>query len=370
KTARCATIEILEAGHPVPDERSVSAANKILSLAAKVREWESRGEHCLVIMLVSGGGSALLCAPLPGITLQEKALTTQLLLGSGATIQEMNAVRKHLSAVKGGKLAQAFAPAEILSLVLSDVIGDDLDAIASGPTVPDNSTWQMVHSILAARNIMEQLPASVRNAVQNGAAGKIPETPKLLGPNSKNSVFNNTKTVLIGNNMLALRSARQKAEALGYKTFLLTSRLTGEAREMARLFSALASDVAEYGIPLARPACLIAGGETTVTLRGTGLGGRNQEMALAVLTLLDEKKPGHRDAVFLSAGTDGNDGPTDAAGAFASMELKMVAEQRGLSALEYLQNNDSYHFFEQIDGLLKTGPSGTNVCDMQILIVP
>lgn len=181
KTARCATIEILEAGHPVPDERSVSAANKILSLAAKVREWESRGEHCLVIMLVSGGGSALLCAPLPGITLQEKALTTQLLLGSGATIQEMNAVRKHLSAVKGGKLAQAFAPAEILSLVLSDVIGDDLDAIASGPTVPDNSTWQMVHSILAARNIMEQLPASVRNAVQNGAAGKIPETPKLLG---------------------------------------------------------------------------------------------------------------------------------------------------------------------------------------------
>lgn len=370
KTARCATIKILEAGHPVPDERSVSAANKILSLAAKVREWESRGEHCLVIMLVSGGGSALLCAPLPGIALQEKALTTQLLLGSGATIQEMNAVRKHLSAVKGGKLAQAFAPAEILSLVLSDVIGDDLDAIASGPTVPDNSTWQMVHSILAARNIMEQLPASVRNAVQNGAAGKIPETPKLLGPNSKNSVFNNTKTVLIGNNMLALRSARQKAEALGYKTFLLTSRLTGEAREMARLFSALASDVAEYGIPLARPACLIAGGETTVTLRGTGLGGRNQEMALAVLTLLDEKKPGHRDAVFLSAGTDGNDGPTDAAGAFASMELKMVAAQRGLSALEYLQNNDSYHFFEQIDGLLKTGPSGTNVCDMQILIVP
>lgn len=370
ETARCAVIEIVEAGHPVPDERSVSAAHKILSLATKVRKWEQNGEHCLVIMLVSGGGSSLLCAPLSGISLQEKALTTKLLLGSGATIQEMNAVRKHLSAVKGGRLAEAFAPADILSLVLSDVIGDDLDAIASGPTVPDSSTWQTVHSVLVARSIMEQVPASVRDAVQKGIAGEIPETPKLLDKNSKNTVFNNTKTVLIGNNMLALQAARCKAEALGYKTFLLTSRLTGEARETARLFSALASDIAEYGIPLSRPACLIAGGETTVTLRGTGLGGRNQEMALAVLTLLEEKKPGHYAAVFLSAGTDGNDGPTDAAGAFASMELKLAAEKRGLSALEYLRDNDSYHFFEQISGLLKTGPSGTNVCDMQILIVP
>lgn len=370
ETAQCATIKILEAGHPVPDERSVSAAHKILSLAAKVREWERKGEHCLVIMLVSGGGSALLCAPLPGISLQEKALATKLLLGSGATIQEMNAVRKHLSAVKGGKLAEAFAPAEILSLVLSDVIGDDLDAIASGPTVPDSSTWQTVHSVLIARNVMDQMPPSVRDMVLKGEAGKIPETPKLHSLDSEPSFFNNTKTVLIGSNMLALQAARCKAEALGYKTFLLTSRLTGEARETARLFPALASDIAEYGIPVTKPACLIAGGETTVTLRGNGLGGRNQEMALAVLTLLDDNKPGHRNAVFLSAGTDGNDGPTDAAGAFASMELKMAAEKQGLSALEYLQENDSYHYFEQIGGLLKTGPSGTNVCDMQILIVP
>lgn len=370
KNVHCAVIEIIEAGHPVPDERSVSAAHNVLALAGKVREWEQKGEHCLVMVVVSGGGSALFCAPMPGISLQEKALVTQLLLGSGATIQEMNAVRKHISAVKGGKLAQAFAPADLLSLILSDVIGDDLDAIASGPTVPDNSTWQMVYSILESRNIWGQLPASVQTLVLKGIAGEIPETPKNRDSASEMSCFQNTKTVLIGNNLLALQAARQKAEALGYTTLLLTSRMTGEARETARLFPSLASDIAEYGVPVSRPACVIAGGETTVTLHGRGLGGRNQEMALAVVDLFDETKPGHRDAVFLSAGTDGNDGPTDAAGAFASCELKQAAEKLGLSSQEYLLNNDSYHFFEQIDGLLKTGPSGTNVCDMQILIVP
>lgn len=361
----CSRIRLAEAGHPVPDERSVAAGGEILALAGKVRRWECLGEATLVIILISGGGSALLSAPAEGLSLADKAATTRLLLGSGATIQEMNAVRKHLSALKGGRLAEAFAPASLLSLILSDVVGDDLDAIASGPTVPDPVTWEAARRVLADRGVWDKVPASVRTVFEEGFGGQRPDTPKAGSP-----VFRGTRTFLIGNNMLALKSAADEARKRGYNTLLLSSRIVGEAREVARLFLALAGDIAQYGLPLARPACVLAGGETTVTLKGGGLGGRNQEMALAVLAALDPSRPGHGDMVFLSAGTDGNDGPTDAAGAFASLALREKARAARLDPHDYLANNDSYHFFSGIDGLLKTGSTGTNVCDMQILLLP
>lgn len=363
--ASCGRIRLAEAGHPVPDEASAAAGREVLALAEKARRCEARGEACLVIVLISGGGSALLAAPTQGISLADKAATTQLLLGSGATIQEINAVRKHLSAVKGGRLAEAFAPASVLSLILSDVIGDDLDAIASGPTVPDPITWEDARRALSERGVWDKLPDTVRKVFAEGLAGLRPDTPKAGSPG-----FRATRTVLIGNNMLALKNAESEAQKRGYNTLLLTSRLVGEAREAAKLFLAFAGDVAQYGLPAARPACVLAGGETTVTLRGKGLGGRNQEMALAFLAEINPSKPGHKDAVFLSAGTDGNDGPTDAAGAFASLGLSRKALDEGLDPRAYLFDNDSYHFFERIGGLLKTGPTGTNVCDIQILLLP
>ncbi len=361
----CRNIRLAEAGHPVPDQRSAAAGEAMLALAAKVRGFEAAGQRTLVIVLISGGGSALLAAPAFGISLAEKAETTRLLLGSGADIQELNAVRKHLSAVKGGRLAQAFAPAALLSLVLSDVIGDDLEAIASGPTVPDSSTWESARKILVDRAVWDSLAPSVRNVFSEGCAGRLPETLK-----ANSAATGAARTVLVGNNMLALRAAETEARKRGYSTLLLSSRIVGQARETAKLFTALASDIAQYGIPLSRPACILAGGETTVTLKGTGLGGRNQEMALAVLAALDPRLPGHAEAVFLSAGTDGNDGPTDAAGAFATFSLAQAAARKGLDPEAALANNDSYHFFDAIEGLLRTGPTGTNVCDMQVLILP
>jgi len=362
---RCARIRLAEAGHPVPDERSAAAGREILSLAERARSYEAAGERTLAIVLISGGGSALLAVPAEGISLEDKAATTKLLLGSGATIQEMNAVRKHLSAVKGGRLAEAFAPADVLSLVLSDVMGDDLDAIASGPTVPDPVSWERAKRILIERDVWDRAPESVRRAFAEGLSGARPDTPKPGSP-----VFAHAKTALVGNNILALRGAEEEARRRGYSAMLLTSRLEGEAREAAKLFVSLAGDIAQYGTPLRRPACILSGGETTVTLKGKGLGGRNQEMALAVLAALDASRPGHGDMVFLSAGTDGNDGPTDAAGAFASLELCGKAAEQGLDPRAWLEDNDSYHFFDRIGGLLKTGSTGTNVCDMQILLLP
>jgi len=361
----CSRIRLAEAGHPVPDERSVAAGREILALAERVRGYESSGEATLVIVLVSGGGSALLAAPAGGLSLRDKAEATRLLLGSGAAIQEMNAVRKHLSALKAGRMAEAFAPATLLSLILSDVIGDDLDAIASGPTVPDSSTWEGAKRVLTDRGVWDKVPRAVRRVFEEGLAGSRQDTPKAGSP-----AFGGARTFLVGNNMLALRSAEDEARRRGYNTLLLSSRIEGEAREVARLFLALAGDIAQYGVPLARPACVLAGGETTVTLKGGGKGGRNQEMALAFLEGLDTSRPGHGQAVFLSGGTDGSDGPTDAAGAFASLALKEKAAAAGLDPSAYLADNDSWNFFSGIDGLLRTGPTGTNVCDMQILLLP
>ncbi|HEY9054321.1 MAG TPA: DUF4147 domain-containing protein [Rectinemataceae bacterium] len=380
--ARCSRIRLAEAGHPVPDGRSVAAGAALLSLAARARSWESAGEPTLVILLISGGGSSLAAAPAAGLSLEDKAQVTKLLLGSGAPIQEMNAVRKHLSGIKGGRLAEAFAPATLVSLILSDVLGDDLDAIASGPAVPDSSTWEEARSILARRAVWDSLPAAARRIFEAGLAGSIPDTPK---PGS--SAFANARTLIVGNNMLALEAAEAEARARGYACLLLSSRLDGEARQVARLFHSIAEDIDIYSRPLSRPACVLAGGETTVILKGGGKGGRNQEMALAFLCLLTPRgKSGKTGSgsgsgshdrapsegsqmVFLSAGTDGTDGPTDAAGAFASPALAEKAAALGLDARAYLEDNDSYTFFDSTGGLYKTGSTGTNVCDMQILLM-
>ncbi|MEN6398891.1 MAG: glycerate kinase [Rectinema sp.] len=362
------SIRVVEASHPVPDERSWSAARGMLALAADVRRWEALGEKTLVCVLVSGGGSALLSAPADGLSLEDKAAVTKLLLGCGATIHELNTVRKHLSAIKGGQLAKAFFPATVLSLVLSDVVGDDLDTIASGPTVADRSTWRDVAAIFERFRLAPLLPENVARAVEEGVEGRRPETPK-----PGDAVFQSCTTVLVGTNFQALLEAERAAKARGYNTLLLGSRIVGEAREIAKVFSGMAQDLALHGKPVAIPACIIAGGETTVTLRGKGKGGRNQEMALSFLNEFERfpavLDPYRQDIVFLSAGTDGNDGPTDAAGAFADSEALATAQEQGLNLEQYLAENDSYHFFEAADGLFKTGPTGTNVCDIQILLV-
>jgi glycerate 2-kinase len=355
---RLSRIRLVEASHPVPDERSAAAAAEILGLGRAV------DDRTLVIVLISGGGSALLCAPAEGLSLADKAETTKLLLASGATIQEVNCLRKHLSVVKGGRLAAAFSPATVLALVLSDVIGDDLDAIASGPTVPDSTTWADALAIARRRGIESRLPPAVADRLRRGVSGELPDTPKPGDP-----AFARARTMLIGTNRLALMAAETKARALGYSTLVLSSRLTGEAREVALALLGIGEDIAASGFPIARPACLLVGGETTVTLRGRGKGGRNQEMALAFLAALGRSPQDVERLLFLAASTDGSDGPTDAAGAFASAEMLDRARRAGLDPERYLADNDSYSFFDRIGGLLRTGPTNTNVCDMQVLIV-
>ena len=358
-------VRLVESSHPVPDSRSAAAASAILGLGASLGT--GLNERDLVIVLVSGGGSSILCAPAAGLTLDDKIATTRLLLASGATINEVNCVRKHLSAVKGGRLAAALAPASVLALILSDVIGDDLDAIASGPTVPDPTRYADALEIVRRYGIEGKLPASVANRLAAGATGgpgAPGETPKPGDP-----AFARTRTVLVGTNRLALAAAEAEAKRLGYNSLVLSSRIAGEAREIALAFLGIGKDIAASDFPVAKPACLIAGGETTVTLRGPGKGGRNQEMALAFLAALGRSPKDGDGLTFLSAGTDGNDGPTEAAGAVVDLALYRSAVSSGLDPETALANNDSNGFFSVSGGLVVTGPTNTNVCDVQVLIV-
>ena len=362
------SIRYIEGSHPVPDERSVQAGREMLNLAMRVKKWEEVGKRTLVFVLVSGGGSALLAVPASGISLEDKAEATRLLLACGATIHEINTVRKHLSAIKGGLLAKAFSPSRIIALILSDVMGDDLDTIASGPTVPDTSTWQDVKSIFDRYALLDKLPRSIVQAVEDGLSGIRPETPKPEDP-----TFDLCSTILVGTNYHAIQEAERKSKELGYNTLVLGSRFSGEAREIGKVFSGIVQDIILHGVPVCTPACIIAGGETTVTLRSMGKGGRNQEMALSVLNEFNHfprsVRSGLEKTLFLSAGSDGNDGPTDAAGAFADIDTLENARRLALNPSEFLANNDSYTFFYEVGGLFVTGPTGTNVCDIQLLIV-
>jgi hydroxypyruvate reductase len=359
------TIRTIEAGHPVPDDNSFRAATEILEFA------NSADEKTLMINLISGGGSALLCRPFSGggidLSLAEKQETTKLLLECGAEIAEINSIRKHLSGIKGGRLAEAIYPAKALNLILSDVIGDRLDSIASGLTVPDGSTFEDASRIIGKYKLEDRLPAAVWKLIAKGASGEVSETPK-----AGSEVFSKVENILIGSNLAALRSAQEAALELGYNTQVLSSQITGEASETAKFYLGIGRDIQRDLGMLSRPACIIAGGETTVTIKGSGLGGRNQEMALAFLNELKDQPDQGSDVpriIFLSGGTDGNDGPTDAAGAFASLEIAAAGADSGLSIQDYLDNNDSYNYFKQTDGLLLTGPTNTNVCDVQIMLV-
>jgi hydroxypyruvate reductase len=347
-------VRIHEAGHPVPDDRGVKGTAEILSLV------ESASENDFVICLISGGGSALLVAPAQGLTLEDKQSTTRHLLACGATIHEINTVRKHLSRVKGGWLAKLASPSTLATLVLSDVVGDDLDVIASGPTVADPSTFKDARKVFDRYDIWDRTPKAVKERIEKGRQGGLPDTPKVNDP-----VFEQAACTLVGTNLQALLAGRDKAHQLGYQPIVLTSRVEGEAREVARFFSGMGLEIQVSSNPSAAPACVLAGGETTVTLRGSGKGGRNQEFALAAALALE----GTANIVVLSGGTDGTDGPTDAAGAISDGQTLQRARAKGMDAQMFLRDNDAYHFFKPLDNLLITGPTRTNVMDLYLLLV-
>ncbi len=340
------TIEIAEAGHPVPDARGEAAARRLLDVAA------SAGPDDLVVFLVSGGGSALTPAPVAGITLAEKQTVTRLLLSAGATINELNAVRKHLSRLKGGQLARIAAPARVVTLALSDVIGDPLDVIASGPTAPDPTTYVDALRVLTTRGVLDAVPAAVREHLEAGARGDRDETPKPDDP-----VWDRVDNVVIGNNTLVVDAAVSAAKALGFQTELVTRQLQGEAREVARDFVARARRTTA-------PACVVGAGETTVTVRGPGRGGRCQEFALAAALEIGRSEP----ITVLAAGTDGTDGPTDAAGAVvdgSTAHADAGTEQRARAALH---DNDAYTFLSVAGDLVVTGPTNTNLLDVYVAL--
>jgi hydroxypyruvate reductase len=345
-------VRIVEASHPVPDEAGVEATRAIVELL------EDASADDLVICVFSGGGSALLTLPADGVSLADLQQTTDALLRSGASINEINVVRKHLDRVKGGGLARLAAPAQVVTLVLSDVVGNPLDAIASGPTVPDTSTWADAGQVLDRYGLWDKVPPSVRERIRTGMAGGLRDTPK-----PGDAVFSNTHSVIVGSNLLACQAAAAAASRLGFASLVLTTFVEGEAREVGRVLAGLLREVDASGQPLARPCLLVAGGETTVTVRGEGLGGRNQELALSAAISLH----GVADVVLASIGTDGNDGPTDAAGAFVDGTTLERAAALGMDPQKFLADNDSYHFFDRLGDLVRTGPTNTNVNDMYLL---
>lgn len=346
-------IRILEAGHPVPDEAGMAGA------AAILEHVRGLGPDDLVFVLISGGGSALTPAPVESVSLAEKQALTRALLACGADIREMNTLRKHISRFKGGQLARAAQPARVVTLILSDIVGDPLDAIASGPTVPDPTTYADALGILDKYRLRGEIPEAIRKRLEAGARGYIPETPKPDDP-----LFSRVGTLIVASNIQALEAAQSKARGLGFRPMILSSSIEGETREIARMHAALAREMRTSGNPVAPPACLISGGETTVTLRGSGKGGRNQEFILA--GALDIA--GLPQTVILSAGTDGTDGPTDAAGAIADGDTCSRALMAGLNPRAALDANDAYPFFEKLGDLILTGPTKTNVMDVRLIL--
>jgi hydroxypyruvate reductase len=347
-------ITLVEAGHPVPDARGEAAARRIRAIA------EACGADDLLLVLVSGGGSALTPAPVPPITLADKQAMTRLLLAAGANINQLNAVRKHCSLLKGGQLARAAAPARVHALLLSDVIGDPLDVIASGPTAPDVSTFAEARAILARFDLLARAPASIVDRLERGMRGEVPETPKPDDP-----IFRHVTNTVIGNNALVVDASAARARALGYTPHVLTRSLEGEARTAAEELVALARQVRDGRGPVAAPACLIAGGETTVTVRGKGAGGRCQEFGLAAAVALE----GQDGVVALAAGTDGTDGPTDAAGAVVDGGSARRARERGLDPRASLDANDSNRVLAASGDLVVTGPTNTNLLDLYLLLI-
>ena len=346
--------EIIEAGHPIPDQKGYEGAKKIQRLL------KESGQKDLVIFLLSGGGSALLPFPVDGIKLKQKQEVTQLLLDCGADIKEINTIRKHISRMKGGWLAKWAYPSTVIGFILSDVVGDPLDVIGSGPTVPDPSTFEEATEILKKYDLLNKISLSIQEHLQLGKEGKAEETPKPGDP-----AFEKVYNMIIGSNIIALHAAEKEATSFGFNTLILSSSIVGETRDAARFHTAIAKEVISSGNPVAKPACILSGGETTVTIRGNGLGGRNQEFALAGALEIS----GMEKVVLLSGGTDGTDGPTDATGAVADHTTVLRAESMGLDPKGHLENNDAYPFFKKMGDLLITGPTHTNVMDVRIILV-
>lgn len=345
-------IRILEAGHPVPDEAGLQASRAMMALIGTLKS------HDLLIVLLSGGASSLLPSPAAGITLKDKQLTTKLLLRSGATIQEMNAVRKHLSCVKGGQLAAATS-ARVASVILSDVIGNDLGTIGSGPTAPDLTTFQDAWMILERYDVTGKIPASVRRHLEAGIKKILPETPKAGA-----ALFRRVNNLIIGDNRAAVDAVAKTAKGQRLRTLVLSTTITGEARELAKFFGAIAREIAVHGRPMVRPCCVIVGGEPTVTIRGQGTGGRAQEFALAAALEI----AGLPDVWVAGFATDGTDGPTSVAGAVVDGRTVARAKLSKLDLSGALQDNDAYTFFERLHGHIVTGPTGTNVNDLYLLL--
>jgi hydroxypyruvate reductase len=350
--APCRMVRLMEASHPVPDARAMEAGLLISRLVSRA------GAGTLIFNLLSGGGSSLLTAPAEGLSLADKQAVSQALLAAGADIRQINTVRKHLSRLKGGGLARLAAPATLVSLIISDVIGNSLEVIASGPTVADSSTWRETADILARFLVQEKIPPAVRQRVREGLAGAAEETAQ--GP------FPHTFNYIVADNRLALNAAREKAGQLGYNTVLLSSSIAGDTREAAGFHAAIAREVRQWGQPVAPPACLISGGETVVRLPpGHGLGGRNQHFALAALEQIRDLP----EVTVLSLGTDGSDGPTGAAGAWVDSRAWRQGEEWGLNYLDALTRCDAYHFFQRSGNLIITGPTNTNVMDVRLLLI-
>jgi glycerate 2-kinase len=347
-------IEIHQAGHPLPDEAGVHATRRIMELA------KGMDEHDYVLCLISGGASALLVAPHDGISLPDKQTTTDLLLKAGADIGELNTVRKHISAVKGGRLAGMVHPGTVHSLILSDVIGDRLDIIGSGPTAPDGTSYADALEALLHFGLGKAAPDTIRFLLSEGALGVLPETPKPGDP-----IFEKVRNQIVASNGQAIAAAVRRAEELGFRAQVISTDIHGEAREAGIWLAGQVREARVRARSESVPVCLISGGETTVTVMGSGLGGRNLELALAFALEID----GEEGITLLSAGTDGGDGPTDAAGAVADGNTSAKARMAGLDTEAYLRNNDSYRFFDRVGGLIKTGPTGTNVMDLQIAVV-
>jgi hydroxypyruvate reductase/glycerate 2-kinase len=347
------TITVYESGHPIPDENGVRATGEVLKLLKQA------DKNTFVVFLISGGGSALLCCPYDGISLADKQMVTGLLLKAGANIQELNAVRKHISAVKGGRLAKIAYPAKMVSLILSDVIGDQLDVIASGPTSPDTSTYDDAMKVIQKYGLAARMPGNVINFLTKGIQRHIPETPKKWA-----LIFSGMNNIIIGSNAIAVEAAKKAADRSGYKTTVISTELSGEASQVAKDLAKAALDRKKM-LHRGEKVCLIAGGETTVTVKGDGKGGRNTELALA-FGIEIQGEPG---ITFLSADTDGTDGLTDAAGAIVTSQMILEAVKHELDPQDYLTRNDSYIFFSTIKGLIITGPTGTNVMDIQLILL-
>lgn len=340
-------LEVYEAGHPIPDENTLLSTEKALRLAGELKEGDN------LLFLVSGGGSALFELPMEGVSLEDLKKVNELLLKSGADIVEMNTVRKHISRVKGGRFAQAVYPAFVYSLILSDVLGDRLDSIASGPAYPDETTYKDALKVIDKYSLRDKMPSAVMEIIERGARGEIPDTPKEI---------NNVRSVIIGSVSLACKYAMDKAKELGYKTLFLTSTLNCEASEAGRFIAEILKEIKRSSNPISPPCMIVLGGEPVVHVKGSGKGGRAQELALSVAIAIK----GESNVALVSVGTDGTDGPTDAAGGIVDGKSFYRMLSSGVDPEKALSNNDSYNALKASGDLVITGPTGTNVNDIII----